>query len=189
MASRGRRKAGTPMSIVPPAIRQLVEDGDLVTGDGQLARDREIPAGPAPTTATVVSRGVIGGHVVRDARRLVPLHEEPLHGADGQRPVDIAAAAGTLAGRRADVGAHGRDRVGLAGQDVALLEPPFSGEVQVAAAVRADGARFLALDVALQPGGVDRLNEELLVRIDGQTQGTSDLWEDAVWGRYRVRRI
>ena len=39
MASRGRRKAGTPMSIVPPRVGQLVEDRDLVAGGGQLARD------------------------------------------------------------------------------------------------------------------------------------------------------
>ena len=99
--------------------------------------------------------------------------EEALHGADGQRPVDVAAAAGALARRRADVGAHGRDRVRLAREDVALLEPAFSGEVQVAAAVRAHGARFLALDVALQPGGVDRLNQKFLVGIDGQEIQTS----------------
>src|SRR5215212_8650408 len=98
----------------------------------------------------------------------MPLHEEPLHGPDRQWPVDVAAPAGALAWRRAHVGAHRRDRVRLARQDVALLEPAFRGKVEVAAAVRADGTRFLAFDVALQPGGVDRLNEEFLVGVDGQ---------------------
>ena len=107
------------------------------------------------------------GHDVRDARRLVPLDEEPLHGPDRERAVDVAAAAGALARGRADVGAHRRDRVRLAGQDVALLEPALGGEVEVAPAVRADGAGFLALDVALEPGGVHRLDEELLGLVEG----------------------
>ena len=108
------------------------------------------------------------GHDVRDARGLVPLDEEPLHRADRERPVDVAAPAGPLARRGADVRAHRGDRVRVARQDVALLEPAFGGEVQVAAAVRPDRARFLALDVALEPGGVDGLDEEFLGLLDGQ---------------------
>ena len=94
----------------------------------------------------------------------MPLDEEPLHRPDRQRPVDVAAAAGALARGRADVRAHRRDRVRLARQDVALLEPALGGEVEVAAAVRPDRAGFLALDVALEPGGVDGLDEEFLRR-------------------------
>ena len=71
-------------------------------------------------------------------------------------------------GRGADIRAHRRDRVRLARQDVALLEPALGGEVEVAAAVRPDRARFLALDVALEPGGVDGLDEEFLGLLDGQ---------------------
>ena len=111
---------------------------------------------------------MICGHHVRDARRLVPLDEEPLHRPDRERPIDVAATAGALARRRADVRAHRGDRVRLARQDVALFEPALGGEVQVAAAVRPDRARFLALDVALEPGGVDGLDEEFVGRIDGQ---------------------
>ena len=70
-------------------------------------------------------------------------------------------------GRRADVRAHRRDRVRLAGEDVALLEPPLGGEVEVAPAVGADGTGLLALDVALEPGRVHRLDEELLGLIEG----------------------
>src|SRR6185369_174505 len=93
---------------------------------------------------------------------------EALHRADREWPVDVAAAAGALARGRADVGAHRRDRVRLAGQDVALLEAALRGEVEVAAAVRADRACLLALDVALEPGCVDRLDEELLADVEGQ---------------------
>src|SRR5262249_38734386 len=95
-----------------------------------------------------------------------PLHEEALHRADGKRPVDVAAPAGTLTWRRADVGAHRRDRVRFAGQDVALFEPPLRGEIQVAATVRSDRAGFLTLNVALKPGSVDRLDEEFLIGVD-----------------------
>src|SRR5207253_2357523 len=61
-----------------------------------------------------------------------------------------------------------RDRVRLARQDVALFEAPLGREVQVAAAVCADGAGLLALDVALQPRRVDGLDEELLASFEGQ---------------------
>jgi hypothetical protein len=108
------------------------------------------------------------GHDIRDAGRLVPFDEEALHRPDRKRTVDVAAAAGTFAGRRAHVRAHRRDGVRLAGEDVALLEAAFGGEVQVAPAVRADRARLLALDVALQPRGVDGLDEELLAGFEGQ---------------------
>ncbi len=101
----------------------------------------------------------------------MPLDEEPLHRPDGQGAVDVAAAAGALAGRRAHVGAHRRDRVGLARQDVALFEAPLGGEVEVTPAVRADGAGLLALDVALEPGGVHGLDEELLGLVEGHGAG------------------
>ena len=113
------------------AVGQLVEDGDLVAGDGQLTRDGHARRAGADDRDRRVARRD-GGHVVGDAAGLVPLRQEALHGADGQRPVDVAAAAGALARRRADVGAHRGDRVGLAREDVALLEAAFSGEVQVA---------------------------------------------------------
>ena len=109
----------------------------------------------------------------------MPLDEEPLHGPDGQRAIDVAAAAGTLARGGADVRAHRRDRVRIARQDVALLEPPLGGEVQVATAVRPDRTRFLALDVALEPGGVDGLDEEFLRRSGGQVQVVPSRWG---WG-------
>jgi hypothetical protein len=102
----------------------------------------------------------------------VPLEQEALHRPDGERAIDVAAAAGALAWRRADVGAHRGHGVRLAREDVALLEPPLGGQVQVPTAVGADGARLLALDVALEPGGVDRLNQEFLVGIDGHVRAT-----------------
>ena len=52
-------------------------------------------------------------------------------------------------------------------QDVALLEPPLGGEVEVAPAVGADGAGLLALDVALEPGCVHGLDEEFLGLVEG----------------------
>ena len=60
MASRGRRNAGTPISIVPPAKGRLSK---TVTRYPLTASSRAtaIPAGPAPTTATRSSRGVICG--------------------------------------------------------------------------------------------------------------------------------
>ena len=149
------------------AVRQAVEDRDLVALRRQLARDGEPGRPGADDRDPLLARRDLG-HDVRDARRLVPLDEEALHRPDGERPVDVAAAAGSLARRRADVRAHRRDRVRLARQDVALLEPALGGEVQVAAAVRPDRARFLALDVALEPGGVDGLDEEFLGLVDGQ---------------------
>ena len=169
-------------------VGQLVEDRHLVAGDGQLARDGDAGRPGADDRDGRVARRD-ERHVVGDAGGLVPLDEEALHGPDGQRPVDVAAAAGPLAGRRADVGAHRRDRVGLAREDVALLEAALGGEVQVAAAVRADRARFLALDVALEPGGVDRLDEEFLVDGHGQVRCLSDALGCEVGGPCGQARI
>ena len=145
---------------------QAVEDRDLVAAGRELAGDREAGRTRADHRDPLLARRD-GRHDVRDARRLVPLDEEPLHRADRQRAVDVAAAAGALAGRRADIRAHRRDRVRLAGEDVALLEPPLGGEVEVAPAVGADGTGLLALDVALEPGRVHGLDEELLGLIEG----------------------
>ena len=149
------------------AVRQAVEDGDLVALGRQLAGDGDAGRPGADDRDPLRARRDLG-HDVRDAGRLVPLDEEALHRPDRQRAVDVAAAAGSLAGRRTDVRAHRGDRVRVARQDVALLEPALGGEVQVAAAVRPDRARFLALDVALEPGRVDRLDEEFLGLLDGQ---------------------
>ena len=150
---------------------QLVEDGHLVAGDGELAGHGQAGRPGADDGDGRVARGD-ERHLVGDARLRVPLHEEALHGPDGQRPVDVAAATGALARRRADVRAHGRHGVGLPREDVALLEATLGREVQVAAAVRADRTGFLALDVALQPGGVDGLDEEFLVAVDDHAGST-----------------
>ena len=150
---------------------QLVVDGDLVSGHGQLAGHGQ-PGRPGTDDR---DRGVTRrdeGHLIRDARLGMPLDEEALHGADGQRAVDVAAAAGPLAGGRADVGTHGRHRVGLTREDVALLETPLGGQVEVATAVGAHWAGFLAFDVALQPGRVHGLDEELLVALDDHAGST-----------------
>src|SRR6185312_1213500 len=104
------------------------------------------------------------------------LDEEALHRPDRQRPIDVAAPARTLAWRGADVGAHRRDRVRLTRQDVALLEPALGGQVEVATAVRPDRAGFLAFDVALEPGGVDRLDEEFLGLLDHQAGVATSTW-------------
>ena len=144
---------------------QLVEDGDLVAGHGELTGHGEAGgAGADHGDGRIAWRDQ--GHLVGDARLGMPLHEEALHGPDGQRAVDITAPTGTLTRRGADVRAHGRHGIGLARKDVTLLEASLCREVQVAAAVGAHGARFLALDVALQPGCVHGLDEELLAGVD-----------------------
>ena len=148
-------------------VGQAVEDGDLVALGRELAGDGESGRSRADHRDPLLARRD-ARHDVGDARRLVPLDEEPLHRPDRQRAVDVAAPAGSLAGGGADVRAHRGDRVRVARQDVALLEPAFGGEVEVAAAVRPDRAGFLAFDVALEPGGVDRLDEEFLGLLDGQ---------------------
>src|SRR5439155_24755303 len=111
-----------------------------------------------------------------DAGGLVPLDEEPLHRPNRQRPVDVTTPAGALTRGGADIRAHRRDRVRLARQDVALLEPAFGGEVEISAAVRPHRTRFLARDVALEPGGVDGLDEEFLKGVDRQGRGRAFRW-------------
>ena len=158
----------------PAAVRQGVEDRAPEALHRQLAGDGDPGRPGADDRDALVARRDLG-HDVGDAGGLVPLDEEPLHRPDGERPVDVAAAAGPLARGGADVRAHRRDRVRLAREDVALLEPALGGEVQVAAAVRPDRAGLLALDVALEPGRVDGLDEEFLVGIDRQGRGRAFL--------------
>src|SRR5436309_3035253 len=54
---------------------------------------------------------------------------------------------------------------------MSIVPPPFGREIQVAAAVRPDRACLLALDVALEPGRVDGLDEEFLEGFDRQGRG------------------
>jgi hypothetical protein len=123
----------------------------------------------------------------------MPFDEEALHRPDGQGPIDVAAPAGSLAWRRSNIRTHRGDRVGLAGQDVALFESAFSGEVQIAPAVRPDRTGFLTLDVALQPGGVDGLDEEFLGWVDCQAgvpfRGWSGFGAHVMIGRSPTGRI
>ena len=152
-------------------------------GDGQLTGDRDAGRTGADHGDLRIARRD-RGHVVGDARGLVPLGQEALHCADRERPVDVAAPAGAFTRRRAYVRTHRGHRIRFAREDVALFETALSGEVQVPATVRAHGARFLALDVALEPGGVDRLNQKFLVGIDGQ-KGSDLVGPQAVLGCHR----
>ena len=152
--ARAAGRPGTPMRVVPPPDGKRLVDVDLVApaaellGGGQAGRP-----GADHGHAATGRRGDddVVGHVVA----VVPVDQEALHGADGERLVDVGAAAGLLAGRRADVAADGRDRVRVAGEDVALLEAALGGQHQVAPAVRVDRAAFLALDIALKPVDAD----------------------------------
>jgi hypothetical protein len=158
---------GHPDEHRAAAIREAVVDGDLVALRRQLARDRDSRRSRPHDRDPFFPWGDLR-HDVGDARRLVPLDEEALHGPDRKRSVDVSAAAGTLARRGTHVRAHRGDRIRVARQDVAFLEPALGGEIQVPAAVRPDRTRFLAFDVALEPGGVDGLDEEFLGLLDDQ---------------------
>ena len=143
------------------AVREAVIDGDLVALDGEFTRNGESGGTGANHRNALGARRDLRCNV-RDARGGVPLHQEALHGANRERAINIAAATGALTWSGADVGAHCGDRIRIAGEEVALFELPFGGEVQVAAAVGANGAGLLALNVALKPRSIDRLYEEVL---------------------------
>ena len=143
------------------AVRQAVVDGDLVALHGELARNGEASR-PSTDHGDALGAWRDLWCNIGNARRGVPLHQEALHGADCEWSIDVAAAAGALTWRRADVRTHGGDWVRFAGEEVTLFEATLGGKVQVAAAIGADGAGLLALDVALKPGGVYRLDEEVL---------------------------
>ena len=150
------------------AVRQAVIDGDLVALDGKLARHREACGSGTDHRNALSARRDLRRNV-RDPRGGVPLNEESLHCADGERAINVATAAGALARGGADVGAHRGDRIRLAGEEVPLFELPFGGEVQVTAAVGANGAGLLALNVALKPRSIDWLNQKVL-RLEGHDQ-------------------
>ena len=131
------------------ARRQRLVDVHLVAVAGQLLGDGQ-PGRPRADDRHALAAGRADHHVVGHVVAVVPVDQEALHGADRERLVDVSPAAGLLAWCAADVAADGRHRVGVAGQDVALLEATLGGEHQVAPAVGVDRAAFLALDVALQ---------------------------------------
>ena len=150
------------------AVREAVIDGDLVALDGEFTRNGEASRSGANHGHTLGARRDLRCNV-RDARGGVPLHQEALHGADCKRAINVAAATGALAWSGADVGAHCGDRIRIAGEKVTLFEAPFGGEIQVAAAVGANGAGLLALNVTLKPRSIDRLNQKVL-RLEGHNQ-------------------
>ncbi len=136
------------------ARRERVVDVDLVAPAAELlCRGQSCRSGTDDGNAAPRRRR--DDDVVRHVVAVVPVDEEALHRADGQRLVDVGSAAGLLTWSGADVAADRRDRVRVAREDVALLEPPLRGQHQVAAAVRVDRAAFLALDVALKPVDAD----------------------------------
>ena len=143
------------------AVREAVIDGDLVALHGELARNGET-GGAGTDHGDALGTWCDLWCNVGDARRGVPLHQKALHRANREWSIDVAATAGALTRGGADVRTHGGDGIRLAGEEVALFKATFGGEVEVAAAVGADGAGLLALDIALEPGGVYRLDQEVL---------------------------
>ena len=136
------------------AGRQRLVDVHLVTPGAELLGGGE--SGRARTDdGHAAAAGRRDDDVVRHVVAVVPVDQEALHRADRERLVDVGAAAGLLAGRGADVAADRRDRVRVAGEDVALLEAALGGQHQVAAAIGIDRAAFLAFDVALKPIDAD----------------------------------
>ena len=143
-ADEGRAAAG----------RERVVDVDLVPPAPELLGGGE-SGGPRADHGHAAAAGRRDDDVVRHVVAVVPVDQEALHRADRERLVDVGATAGLLAGRGADVAADRRDRVRVAGEDVALLEAALGGQHQVAAAIRIDRAAFLAFDVALKPVDAD----------------------------------
>ena len=142
-------------------VRQAVVHGDLVALDGELPRNGETGRAGADHGDALGTWGDLWCNVW-NTRRSVPLHKEALHCANREWSIDVAAAAGALTWRGADVRTHCGNGVWFAGEQVALFKATFGGKVEVAAAVGANRAGLLALDVALKPGGVYRLDEEVL---------------------------
>ena len=162
---------GDPVDVELDDVSRQPEGRDADEGRAAAGGERLVDVDLVAPAAELLGRGQAGrpgtddGHaapgrrrdddVVRHVVAVVPVDQEALHRADGERLVDVGAAAGLLAGSGADVAADRRDRVRVAGEDVALLEAALRGQHQVAAAVRVDRAAFLALDIALKPVDAD----------------------------------
>ncbi len=163
---------GDPVHVELDDVARQAEGRDADEGRSAARRERLVdvdlvaPAARAPWRSRVrrarrrrsPTLRPVGGcddHVVRHVVAVVPVDQEALHGADGERLVDVGAAACLLARGAADVAADRSDRVRIAGEDVALLEPALGGQHQVAPAIRVDRATFLALDIALEPVDAD----------------------------------
>ena len=162
-----------PNRIIPPGS---AEASKTVTSYPRRARSwaADIPAGPAPTTATL--RRVVPAAAGEGRHREVPavevaledrllqepvlragaarldavlLGDVPLQGADRDGLVDVAAPAGVLAGRGAHAAADRGEGIGRPRDEEGLLVTPLGDQLDVAAGVGLDGAAGLALDLRL----------------------------------------
>src|SRR5712692_3669824 len=87
----------------------------------------------------------------------VALREESFERADGDGFVNLAAAAGSFTGVRANPAAHAGHGIGVAGVTIRLFKPPLRNQRNVAAGIGSRRAGHRAGEIAIEPVAVDFL--------------------------------
>ena len=145
----------------PAGLVERVVNGHAEAELRQVARRRKTGAPRADDRDCAARRTEhrrrrlgVGVPVIADVL-VSPVGEELLDVADRERLIDLFAPAGRLARRGAHGSADRGHRIRVERELPALFELACRGEVQISPAVGLHGARFLAGDVLLVPGGTD----------------------------------
>ena len=122
-------------------LRERLEDGHLMAGQGQVVRCRQTGRTGADDGHLLAGLGDLGD---RQSGDVVLVRGKPLERADGQRLVDVAPLAGLLAGMEADAAQNRRQGVGAPDQLVGFLELAGGDQGQVTLDIHVDRAGGLA---------------------------------------------
>ncbi len=154
-----------------PQIQHSAGDRSGFKNRDRIAHQREIVSGRQSHRPAADHRNLVGKFFlpapfidVDGMLRLGPvlLGEKSLQRADGNGPVDFAAAAGGFAGMRADASADAGQRIGLARQSIGLFEAALGNQADVASGVGMRRTGHHAGKVGVQPIPVDLLVFESL---------------------------
>src|ERR1035437_2926683 len=90
----------------------------------------------------------------------MPLGEEALQGANGDRTIDMAAAARSLAGVSANASADARHGIRIARNTIRLFKAPLGDQRHITAGIGMRGTRYHAGEIGVQPFPIDLLVSE-----------------------------
>ena len=153
---------------VEHAARHLrcFEDGDGIAHQGEIVRGRKAHRARADDCNSKGKLGLraAGVHIDGMARlRTVALGKKALERADRDGLIDLAAAAGCLAGMSADASADAGHGIGLARYAVGFFKLTLGNELHIAAGIGVRGTGHHAGEVGVQPIPVNLLVDESLL--------------------------
>ena len=139
-----------------------LEDCDRVTHQREIMCSRETDR-PSADDGDLVGKFLARPCIGRNrTTRLgpVPLGQEALESANGDRPIDLTSSARGFARMCANASANARHGIGIARKAIRVFELTFRNQRDVAAGIGVCGARHHAGEVGIQPLPIDLLVSE-----------------------------